>query len=54
MNNTQETVKEKSLVDELRQIRDKINFEIQDLTLEQLKQYWKTKKTLHPSRYWAG
>jgi hypothetical protein len=37
-------INEKSFVDELRQIRDGINLEIEYLSLEQLKQYWKTKK----------
>jgi len=52
MNKTVKTKKDKNLIDELRQIRDKINLEIKDLSLEQLKQYWKTKETLHPTRAW--
>lgn len=52
MSKIKETKKEKTLIDELRQIRDKINLEIQDLSLEQLKHYWKTKETLHPTRVW--
>lgn len=35
-----------SLVKELRKIRDQINEEIQDLTVEELKVYWKGKKSL--------
>jgi hypothetical protein len=54
MNKTIETKKEKTLTDELRQIRDKINLEIQDLSMEQLKEYWKTKETLHPTRVWQN
>lgn len=45
-------INEKSFVDELRQIRDGINLEIEYLSLEQLKQYWKTKETLHPTAVW--
>lgn len=51
MSKTKE-IKEKSLIDEMRQIRDKINLEIKDLSVEQLRQYWKTKETLHPKSVW--
>jgi hypothetical protein len=51
MNKSTQT-KPKSVIEELRQIRDRINTEIQDLSLEQLKQYWKTKETLHPKSNW--
>lgn len=52
MSKTKE-IKEKSVVEELREIRDKINFEIKDLSVEQLKQYWKIKETLHPKSNWG-
>ena len=43
---------EKSCVNELRKIRDNINLEIQDLSLEQLRAYWSKQKTLHPAKIW--
>lgn len=53
MSKTKE-IKEKSLIDEMRQIRDKINLEIKDLSVEQLKEYWKKKETLHPKSVWQS
>jgi len=50
--NKKNEIKEKSLIDELRFIRDEINLEIKDLSLEQLKQYWEKKETLHPTAIW--
>ena len=35
----------------LREIRDNINLEIQDLTSEEIKEYFKNKLTLHPKKY---
>ncbi len=40
---------EKSVIQELRTIRDKVSLEIKDMTLKQLKEYFNKKKTLHPS-----
>jgi hypothetical protein len=42
----------KTLIAELREIRDKLSLEIQDMTLDQIKEYLKKKKTLHPTRAW--
>lgn len=36
---------------QLREIRDKVSHEIKDMTFEQLKDYFKNKNTLHPTRY---
>lgn len=44
--------KEKSTVQQLREIRDKIGTEIQDLTYEQLMKYIEKKSKLHPTRVW--
>ena len=43
---------DKNLIDQLREIRDKVSLEIKDMTLEQIKDYLKKKKTLHPSSVW--
>ncbi|MBK9248279.1 MAG: hypothetical protein IPM69_09270 [Ignavibacteria bacterium] len=43
---------EQSTVQQLRDIRDKIGIEIQDMTYEQLMKYIEKKATLHPSRVW--
>ncbi|MCL4482239.1 MAG: hypothetical protein M1445_06425 [Bacteroidetes bacterium] len=45
---------EKSTLDQLREIRDKISVETQDMTFEQLKKYVEEQlsNTLHPSRVW--
>ncbi len=45
---------EKSVVQELRAIRDKVSLEIKDMTLKQLKEYLNKKKTLHPSVWQNG
>ena len=42
---------DKSLNDQLRDIRDKVSLEIQDMTLEQLKEYIESKKTLCPTHW---
>ncbi len=52
MNNITDKSKTKTLVEELRIIRDKLNLETQDLSIEQLKIFWKNKETLHPTRIW--
>jgi hypothetical protein len=43
---------EKTTVQELREIRDRISLEIQDMTAEQLKVYLSKQKTLHSSKEW--
>ena len=41
----------KSSVKILREIRDKINREIQDLSIAELKEYFRKRITLHPTKY---
>jgi hypothetical protein len=43
---------EKTVVEQLRDIRDKISFEIKDLTLEQLKEYLSKQATLKGVAVW--
>jgi len=43
---------EKTLVEQLREIRDKISYEIKDLNTEQFKEYFNKQKTLHPTDVW--
>jgi len=52
MKTKNESKLDKSLLDELREIRDKVNDDIKDLTSEQLKDYLKNKETLHPKSAW--
>ena len=40
---------EKTIIEQLREIRDKINLDIKDMTTEQIKEYFSRQKTLHPS-----
>jgi len=40
---------EKTLIEQLREIRDKICLDIKDLTTEQMKKYFSKQKTLHPT-----
>ena len=51
---TKEIKKEKNLtvVEQLRQVRDKINEEIKDLSPKELMDYFKKQKTLHPRSFW--
>lgn len=44
----------KSTIEQLREIRDKISAETQDMTFEQLKKYVEDRmtETLHPSAVW--
>ena len=49
---TKEKKIEKSAVEQLRAIRDKINLDIQDMTFEQLKKYLEGKLTLHSKSVW--
>ncbi len=44
--------KEKSAIQELREIRDNIGLEIKDMTYEQLKKYIEEKLALHPTSVW--
>jgi hypothetical protein len=45
---------QKSTIDQLREILDKISIETQDMTYEQLKKYVEEQlsNTLHPTRVW--
>jgi len=43
---------EKTLIEQLREIRDKISLDIKDLTAEQMKEYFSKQKTLHPTAVW--
>jgi len=43
---------EKSLIDQLREIRDKVSLDIKDMTSEELKDYLNKKETLHPNTVW--
>ena len=45
---------EKTMVEQLREIRDKISLETQDMTLEELKAYFNQQKTLHPAAFWQN
>jgi len=44
--------KEKSVIQELRDIREKISSEIQNLNFQQLKEYLEKQKTLRPKSEW--
>ena len=44
----------KSLIVQLREIRDKISLEIKDMTFKQLKDYLNKKDTLHPTAVWRN
>lgn len=52
MKTKEKTKTGKSFVEEMREIRDKVNLETKDLTTEQLKAYLEKQKTLHPSLMW--
>ena len=45
-------IKEKSLMQQLRDIRDKLSSEIKDMSYEQLKEYLEKQKSLHPKSAW--
>lgn len=52
---TKEKIKsEKSLIDQLREIRDNVSLDIKDMTSEQLKDYLNKKGTLHPNAFWQN
>ena len=46
------TEADKTVVDQLREIRDKISVEIKDLSLDELKEYLNNQKTLYPAKVW--
>ena len=41
-----------TVMQQLRDIREKISDEIKDMTIEQLNEYFKNQKTLHPAVHW--
>lgn len=47
-----ETKENKSMVAQLREIRDQISLEIQDMNSEQMLTYFKNKKSLFPQDVW--
>lgn len=52
MKTKQNTSTEKTLIEQLRDIRDKVSMDIKDLTFEQLKEYLNAQKTLHAAKNW--
>lgn len=42
------TKPQKTMIDELREIRDKISDDLKDLSFDELKEYLEKRKTLHP------
>ena len=52
MKTKEKKIKDKSVTEQLREIRDEVSIEIQDMSLEQLKEYLKKKKTLHSTAHW--
>ena len=49
---TKEIKKENSILTDLRSIRDKISNELSGMTPEQIVDFLKKKKTLHPTSVW--
>jgi hypothetical protein len=49
---TKEIKKDKSILVNLRSIRDKISEELKGKTTEQIVEYLRKKKTLHPTSVW--
>ena len=49
---TEEIEKGKSILIDLRCIRDEISNELKGMTTEQIVEYLKNKKTLHPTSVW--
>ena len=49
---TKDIEKDKSILTDLRSIRDKISKELKGMTTEQIVEYLKNKKTLHPQSVW--
>lgn len=44
--------KEISVMEQLREIRDKLSVEIKDMSHKELKEYLRKQKTLHPKSVW--
>jgi hypothetical protein len=49
---TKHKKEKKSVIQELREIRDKISLEIKDLSFEDLVKYFNRQKSLYPSNIW--
>lgn len=49
---TKKKKKEKSAIEQLREIRDKISMDIQDMTFDELKKYVQERLTLHHTSVW--
>jgi hypothetical protein len=47
-----EIKEDKSILTDLRSIRDKISDELKGMSTEQIVEYLKKKKTLHPTSVW--
>ncbi len=45
---------EKTMVEQLRDIRDKISLETQDMSFEEPEAYFNQQKTLHPTAFWQN
>ena len=45
-------IEEKTIIEQLREIRDNINLDIKVMTPEQMKEYFNKQKTLHPTAIW--
>ena len=45
---------EKSLIDQLREIRDNVSHDIKDMTSEELKDYLNKKETMHQNEVWQN
>jgi|WetSurMetagenome_2_1015567.scaffolds.fasta_scaffold649218_2 hypothetical protein len=48
MKTKDEVITEQTILEQLREIRDKLSLEMKDMTLEQIKEFLKKKETLHP------
>lgn len=49
---TKKNTIEKSVLADLRSVRDKISAELKGMTTEEIVEYLNKKKTLHPSSVW--
>ena len=50
---TKDVIKaDKTVIEKLREIRDKVSLDIKDLSLKELKEYMNKQKTLHPTSVW--
>lgn len=45
---------EKSYLEQLREIRDKLSLEMKDMNLDEIKRYIDSKETLHPKTVWKS